>query len=197
MSIRITLGPVQVNHLTVFEKQVHKVSKKELYSCQIFINKGDKPNLKKVKKAIKQAKREKWGKDAPEGIWTFLRDGDIKNGNFGVPGKYEAGQEPFGGHYFIGASNADTKPEVVGRDPNVKLGPDDIKDGDWFFVSIEVFGWDKPEDQVICRLGNLQFFKTGEPMGNKVNASQEFDKIDEDEFDDFDEEDEDDDDEFG
>lgn len=188
MSVRFTIGPVRARYLKVFEKEINKFSGKEQYSCQIFIDKEDKINVKKVKKAIKEAAREKWGKDVPANVITFLRDGDIKDGTEkGVPKSAEAGQEPYGNHYFIGAISDTDKPEVVGRDPNVKLTKDDIADGDWFYISLVAIGSDKQADRVIVRLGNMQFIKPGEPMGSKVRAESEFDRIDEDDIDDFDE----------
>jgi len=102
--------PARISYAKIFKPEKNDLSGKEEYSCMVLIPKADTKTVSALKNAIKTAIKGRFGDKQPKGIRIPLRDGD-KTGDGGVPSGAEAGQAPYGDHYFINCKN--TRPPTI------------------------------------------------------------------------------------
>lgn len=148
-----------------------------LYSAQIRVDKRDKAAKAAIDAAVQTAKADFFGKKVPPDsmLKLPLRDGDAE-----ADSKED---ESLRGFWFFNCSSK-RKPEVVGprRDPETQKFPrvdeSDIKSGDWAIVTVNFYGFSAKSKGVAVGLGNIQFIREGEALGNARSAESDFDDED-------------------
>lgn len=184
--------PVRFSYLHVFKPHLNTESNKTEYSTQILIPKDnveDKAALDKAYAEQVAAYKVKDGEPGPK-FHNPIKDGDKLTDKKGKP-------KPIPGFWVVGAkkqaTDKDGQPEpppgVVGTERNavgelLPLTSAQIKSGDWGRVSINQMFFTKGDSGVGVYLNNLQKTRTGEPLGSRKSANDEFgDYEDEDEED--------------
>lgn len=118
---QIILRNVRLSYVFLQEQAKDKDTGEEVgYSCQVLVEKNDQENIKKIRKAIEETVKEKWGADkknwpAPYNSMNFDFGTSFPNAN-GFPlkdGDEKATDEndPRAGHVFINAKNRKKRPE--------------------------------------------------------------------------------------
>lgn len=159
------------------------------YSVTMLFKKDD--DLSAVKRAMLQAKINKFGKDKeqwPEDIESPVVDGDSKKNK---------DKDGYKGHWAIKASSSeDQKPYVVDQDVEPITEQSDMYPGCYAMANVLAYVWEYPENSgnfgVGFILNGVQKVKEGKPFGNKKSAKDVFAPIDADEFGDDESEDSDD-----
>lgn len=170
--------PARGSYVNVYKPRLNDLNGKEEYSICLLIPKQDKETLAKLKEAMKNAIQIKWQGKPPKNLRNPLRDGD-SDGDNGVPDSATAGEEPYGGHYFINAKNT-RQPKVVGRDMNESIDPTDFVSGDYCRASISAFAYDtKGNKGVAFGLNHIQIVRKGEPLGSYSSPDDDFEKLEE------------------
>ncbi len=154
------------------------------WSTMLLIPKEDEVTVNAIKAAISSAAKDKWGDKPPKGLKITFRDGD-KDGRGGVPDNVEAGDEPYGGHYFLNVK-ADrrprvynTKAECVSHDNEgnaMGVDPGLIVSGDYVVAEINCYAWGpgKFGSGVSWGLKKIQQYKKGEPLGGGDDTKSSF-----------------------
>ncbi len=143
------------------------------YSTMILIPKKDTVTADRIKALITGAIQEKWAGKVPAGLKVSFRDGD-KEGKGGVPEGKSAGDEPYGGHYFMSVSS-DRKPDVRDEAMQSILDPGAIVSGDYGRVGLNCYTWDNPNGKgVSFGLQTVQLLRKGDPLGSTVSAKDDF-----------------------
>lgn len=190
---RVKLGsvamPVRLSYLHAFTPQKKKddagnvVMDEDtgkpvmMYSAQIRIDKRDQAAKAAIDKAVASAKSDFFGKKVPPDslLKLPLRDGDAEADS--------KDDESLQGFWFFNCSSK-RKPEVVGprRDASTgkfpRLEESDIKSGDWAIVTVNFYGFSSKSKGVAAGLGNIQFIREGEALGNARSAENDFDDED-------------------
>lgn len=165
-------NPVRLSYAKLFVPEADDTGKMK-YSTQILINKSDTVTIQKIQAAMKLCAEIKWNGTVPPGARVPLRDGDV-TGIGGVPAKAKAGQEPYGGHYFMNLKS-DYAPDVVDQAMRKITDAGQIVSGDFARVSMNAFAYDNKKGAgVAFGLANVQLVRKGEPLGDKVSADKEF-----------------------
>lgn len=173
--------PVRFSFLHAFKAKLPnnpKPGDKPKFSVQVIVDKKspDLPAIHAAMKAAHQASKAIRGIDY-DALDLILRDGDN-------PKENKKKLEHLKGCYFFNAScGEEYPPEVVGttRDEAtgklVRLGPKDIKSGDYGAVTVNFYGYDTNGNQGIAAgLRNLQKRKVGDSLANVSNADDDFDE---------------------
>lgn len=171
--------PVRISYAKIFEKEKNDLSGKEEYSAMFLVDKSDTKLVQQLKDAINAAMQIKWGEKVPSGVRIPLRDGD-KDGPNGVPTSATAGQEPYGGHYFINAKNTtDAGPDIWDQKGrlNKQFDKDKIVSGDYVLAAINTYAYDNKSKGVGFGLQGVQLVRKGEALGNSFDGSKVFGKI--------------------
>lgn len=187
---KVILQDVRGSFVFVTEPRKEEDGSDGKYGVQILLPKDD-PQVKKLKKAIKQALVEKHGENAANRLAKYklpLRDGDEERNEDGDQPEYE-------GMYFMNANSA-RKPGIVNRN-NEPADPIDLEEycysGAYFHVSVSVYGYDSVNGSkpgVALGLNNIMLRKKGERLDGSVSATSEFsDYASDDMDDDFDDDD--------
>ena len=148
----------------------------EEYSTAVLIPKSDKKTIDAIEKAIDAAIEEgiaKFGGKKPNkaAIKLPLRDGDI-----------ERDDVAYKGHYFINA-NSTNPPQIVDQRVQPILERSQVYSGCYARVSINFYAFNSNGNKgVAAGLGNIQFFRDGEPLGGQVSATDEFETLADDDF---------------
>ncbi|HFX3747649.1 TPA: DUF2815 family protein [Enterococcus faecium] len=148
----------------------------EKYSTAVLIPKSDKKTIDAIEKAIDAAIEEgiaKFGGKKPNkaAIKLPLRDGDI-----------ERDDEAYKGHYFINA-NSTNPPQIVDQRVQPILDRSQVYSGCYARVSINFYAFNSNGNKgVAAGLGNIQFVRDGDPLGDKTSASDEFETLADDDF---------------
>ena len=164
--------PARISYAKIFKPEKNDLSGKEEYSCMVLIPKADTKTVSALKNAIKTAIKGRFGDKQPKGIRIPLRDGD-KTGDGGVPSGAEAGQAPYGDHYFINCKNT-RPPTIVDQKRRDVLDPNQIVSGDYVRVSVNAFGYDNKSKGVSFGLNAVQLVRKGDPLGGSFNAQNAF-----------------------
>jgi len=167
--------PARISYAKIFKPEKNDLSGKEEYSCMVLIPKADTKTVSALKNAIKTAIKGRFGDKQPKGIRIPLRDGD-KTGDGGVPSGAEAGQAPYGDHYFINCKNT-RPPTIVDQKRRDVLDPNQIVSGDYVRVSVNAFGYDNKSKGVSFGLNAVQLVRKGDPLGGSFNAQNAFDDL--------------------
>ena len=168
-------NPARISYAKIFKPEKNDLSGKEEYSCMVLVPKADTKTVSALKNAIKTAIRGKFGDKQPKGIRIPLRDGD-KNGDGGVPSGAEAGQAPYGDHYFINCKNT-RQPAIVDQKRRDILDPNQIVSGDYVRDSVNAFGYDNKSKGVSFGLNAVQLVRKGDPLGSSFSAQNAFNDL--------------------
>jgi len=145
------------------------------YSVSAIVPKSDTKTVEAIKAAIEQAKKEaasKWGGKIPTNLKTPLRDGDIDRPD----------DESYKGCYFFNA-NSKTAPQVVDSKVQPIIDKSEVYSGCYGRISVTFYGYNSTGNRGIAAgLGNIQKLKDGEPLGGRVDASEEFVTVEESDF---------------
>ena len=168
-------SPARISYAKIFKPERNDLSGKDEYSCMVLIPKADTQTVTAVKQAIKFAIKGKWGDKQPSGMRIPLRDGD-KSGVGGVPSGAQAGQAPYGDHYFLNCKNTN-KVQIVDQKRRAILEEDGIVSGDYVRVSVNAFAYDNKSKGVSFGLNGVQLVRKGEPLGSSFSAQNVFQDI--------------------
>ena len=178
-SLTVTTGdhntPARISYAKIFTPERNDLSGKEEYSCMILIPKSDTKTVEAFKKAVTLAIKGKFGDKQPKGLRIPLRDGD-KEGDGGVPSGSEAGQAPYGDHYFINCKNS-RQPKLIDQKRRDVLDDNLIVSGDYVRVSVNAFGYDNKSKGVSFGLNAVQLVRKGEPLGSSFNVNNAFEEL--------------------
>lgn len=130
--------------------------------------------FKALQDAVEKAIAEKWPGGRPRKLkLPFLTVDDLDQ----VPQGYDDDV------VFI-RTTSKNRPQVVHRDPNVEVDPNDVYPGLYVRASLRVYAWEHKEGGkgVSFGLGNIQVVKDGERFGGGANAADEFSALPDDEM---------------
>lgn len=167
--------PCRFSYAHIFEPDSINGSEPK-YSVSCIIGKSDTETIAKIKKAVETAKEEgkgKWGGKIPANLKLPLRDGDIDRPD----------DEAYAGSYFLNA-NSRQAPQVVDNRVQPILDQSEVYSGCYGRVSVTFYAYNSNGNKgVAAGLGNVQKLRDGEPLGSRVNATDEFDAVEaEDDF---------------
>jgi hypothetical protein len=168
-------NPARISYAKIFKPEKNDLSGNDEYSCMVLIPKSDTKTVNALKQAIKTAVKGKFGNKTPTGLRIPLRDGD-KNGDGGVPSGAEAGQAPYGDHYFFNCKNT-RQPALVDQKRKDVIDPNQIVSGDYVRVSVNAFAYDNKSKGISFGLNAVQLVRKGEPLGSSFNAQNTFQDI--------------------
>lgn len=166
MANKVILQNVRCSYVFVTEPRKGDNGEDGKYSIQPLIPK-DSPQIKAIKKAIKEAATEKFGEQVKMGMLKLpLRDGDE-----------ERDGEEYEGMYFLNANSA-KKPGIVNRN-NEPADADDLEElcysGAYFHVSINFYAFNhEGKKGVAAGLANVMLRKKGDRLDGSVAATTEF-----------------------
>ena len=169
------MSPARISYAKIFKPERNDLSGKEEYSCMVLIPKSDTKTVGALKQAIKVAIKGRFGDKQPNGLRIPLRDGD-KSGDGGVPSGSEAGQAPYGDHYFINCKNS-RQPKLIDQKRRAVLDDCLIESGDYVRVSVNTFGYDNKSKGVSFGLNAVQLVRKGEPLGSSFNVNNAFEEL--------------------
>lgn len=145
------------------------------YSVSAIVPKSDTKTVEAIREAIEQAKKEAasmWGGKIPANLKTPLRDGDKDRPN----------DEAYKGCYFFNA-NSKAAPQVVDNKVQPIIDKSEVYSGCYGRISVNFYGYNSTGNRGIAAgLGNIQKLKDGEPLGGRVDASEEFVTVEESDF---------------
>lgn len=172
-NLRKVIVPCRFSYLNCFEP--HSVNGDDpRYGLCAIVPKTDEKTIDKINQAIEAAKKEaivKWGL-TPENIKTPLRDGDVDFPD----------NEVYNGCYFFNA-NSKEAPQVVDAKVQPILDKKEIYSGCYGRISVTFYGYFVDGVYGIAGgLGNLQKIKDGERLSNRMDATEEFDVVEEEEL---------------
>ena len=166
--------PCRFSYLHCWEPVIVKDSGPR-YSVSAIIPKSDTATLNAIKAAIEVAKNEslsKWGGKIPPNLKLPLRDGDIDRPD----------DEAYAGCYFLNA-NSRQQPQVVDSRVQPILNQSDVYSGCYGKISVTFYGYNTNGNRGIAAgLGNIQKLRDGESLGGRVNASEEFESVEDEDF---------------
>ncbi len=179
---KVITGPdTRWSYANVWEPKAIGDGSVEKYSVSLIIPKDDKKTIEKIKAAIQAAYKEGESKLKGNGktipplaaLKTPLRDGDT-----------ERPDDPaYANAYFINA-NSTTAPGIVDADCNRVLERSAVYSGVYGRASINFYAFNSNGNKgIACGLQNLQLIRSGEPLGSKASAEDDFST--DDDFDDF------------
>ena len=168
-STKVVTGRCRLSYCNLFEPRAQQEGGDLKYSVTLLIPKSDTATLAKIKAAQEAAIAAKWQAKRPAKLATTLHDGD---------GIREKTGEEFGpeckGHWVVTVSSK-SKPGIVDADLNPILDKTAIVSGDYGRASINAYGYDVNGNRGISfGLNNIQFLETGEPLGGRTRAEDDF-----------------------
>lgn len=179
--------PVRFSFLNVFKARLQnnpKPGEAPKFSTRIIVDKKspDVPRIQAAMRAAHQSDKRIRGIDY-DALDLILRDGDNPKEN-----KKKA--EHLKGCYFLNAScSEEYPPEVVGTHKDastgklVRLGPKDIKSGDFGAVTLVFYGYDTNGNQgIAASLRNVQKRKDGTALASSANADEDFEAEEDDDL---------------
>lgn len=176
----ITSRDTRWSYCHIFEPTAISEGATPKYSVSLIIPKTDTATLSKIKAAIHVAYKEGESKlkgnskivPALTAIKTPLRDGDADRPD----------DPAYEGAYFINATST-TAPGVVDKDLNPVLDKTIIFSGVYGRASINFYAYNANGAKgIACGLQNLQYIRTGEPLGGRASAESDFATDDDEDF---------------
>lgn len=168
LNTKVVTGLVRFSYLHVWEPYAMEEGQKKKYSASIIIPKSDKETLKKINKAIEnakiQGKAKNFGGKIPANLKTPLRDGDEERPD----------DEAYENSYFINA-NSTTKPGIVDRNCNQIFDQDEVYSGCYGRASINFYAFNSSGNKgIACGLNNIMKVKDSEALGGRSRAEDDF-----------------------
>lgn len=181
---RITVKAI-LSYVNIFEPYIDPKGKsKPKYKCLLLIDKSNKADIIKIKKAIKFVEdkmvKEKYaGKMPKKGIDNTFIDGD----------KEKDGEE-YEGRYCINVSKH-VKPAIVDRKRNPITDPEEVYSGCIANVCIEFYYYYLDESKgITASLEGIQKISDGEPLGaSRIRVDEEFEELEDEDDEDYDDDD--------
>lgn len=152
--------------------------KKLKYGVQLLIPKTNTEDIADIRAKVKAIQADGWtdnGKKVPLNFHNPLKDGD------GAKDDGEPYSDECKGHFLLRTSTgSDYPPNVVGTTKSadgkfIKLGPRDIKSGDYGRVRVALSGYIvSGKSGVTAYLASVQLVRQGEPLGSQSSAENDF-----------------------
>lgn len=167
METKVITGKVRFSYVTVFQPKAMEGSDREKYSVSLLINKKDTKTIDKIKAAVEAAITNglaKFGGKKPANLKLPLRDGDLER-----PDNPE-----YAGMLFLTA-NSDIKPQVVDRNLDPIIDPEEFYSGCYGRASINFYAFNANGNKgIACGLNNLQKLEEGERLSGGSTAEEDF-----------------------
>lgn len=173
---KVVTGEVRLSYANVWEPKSINGSK-ERYSVSVIIPKSDQKTIEKIEKAVDSAIDEglsKFNGKKPnkKAIKLPLRNGDT-----------EKDDEAYADAYFLNA-NSMTAPQIVDKNVEPILDRSEVYSGVYARVSLNFYAYNVNGNKgVAVGLGNIQKTRDGQPLGNRSNATDDFDNMNDDDED--------------
>ena len=165
MSKKVVTGKVRGSYVNVFRPRMNDMSGKDEYSMAILIPKSDEKTVSKIKAAIEEAKKDKFGSKTPSNFRSPMRDGDEERPD----------DEAYQGHYFMNIKSQN-RPGIVDKNRDEVIDTAAFISGDYCRVSMNAYAYDVSGNRgVAFGLGNVQVLEKGEPLTSRARAEDEFD----------------------
>ncbi len=167
MSIKVVIGEVRFSYANVWEPKKMEGSDEVKYSTCVLIPKSNKEAVRKVMKAIEEAKQEgivKFGGKIPNNLKLPLRDGD----------KEREDDENFTNCYFLNAS-CKFAPGVIDRKKQQIIDTTEFYSGCYGYVSLNFYAFNTNGNKgIACGLNNIMKTRDGELLGGRSRAEDDF-----------------------
>ncbi len=167
MSIKVVIGEVRFSYANVWEPKKMEGSDEVKYSTCVLIPKSNKDAVRKVMKAIEEAKQEgivKFGGKIPNNLKLPLRDGD----------KEREDDENFTNCYFLNAS-CKFAPGVIDRKKQQIIDTTEFYSGCCGYVSLNFYAFNTNGNKgIACGLNNIMKTRDGELLGGRSRAEDDF-----------------------
>ena len=149
------------------------------YSCQ-FIMPKDHPELSKLRQAITEAAREKWGQKLADERFKAKLKLPLRDGDDYVDEHPE--RDEYVGTFFFNANSKTRRPQLFKPDKTQLLEEDDmLHSGDYVNVVLSTFAFDTSGNRgVAMGLNGVQFKRKGQPLGGASDCTNDFDEETED-----------------
>lgn len=168
---KIVLKNVRLSFPSLFETEQYNGQDTGKYAATFLVPKGSK-GVKAIKKAVKDAVREKFGDDAPKRMKSCVKDGD------------DVEYDGYAGMMAI-KGNTKKRPVLVDREKNPIADDGTLYAGCYVNVSLEIYGLDNQYGKrVSCQLNGIQFLKDGDAFGATNDSMDDFEDMGEDDDDD-------------
>lgn len=170
--MNIKLTNVRLSFPALFKPKAFEGSedKKSFQASFIMDKKKHADLIEQIKEAIQSVATEKWGKKIPKLKGTCLNDGADKEDVDGYGEKV----------MYVSCRSAKRVP-VVDVDPSVPLAEEDGKPYGGCYVNASIRIWAQDNQfgkRVNAALRAVQFYKDGEPFGEKpADAEEEFENV--------------------
>ena len=136
------------------------------YGLSLMIPKGETVMISQIEAAEKEACQKFFKDSIPKNFRRALIDGN------------EVENRPEYKDHWIIRPKSKTPPEVVDRMMDAITDPNAIRSGDYVRISCNFYGYNtKGNAGIASGLGNVQFLKRGDPLGNQRRAADEFQAI--------------------
>jgi hypothetical protein len=168
--MKIVTTKVRFSYLNWASPKRNELSGKDEYSTELLIPKSDVDGVAAIKAAMKAALDKKFpGGKYPPNLRSPLRDGDSESKQDGSP----LGPQ-YAGHYFI-RTKSNEAPGAVDALRQPILIASEFVSGDYGRASITAFAYQQAGNSgVSFYLNNLQKLASGEPLGGKTSAADDF-----------------------
>ena len=141
-----------------------------------FLMPPDHPYVAKIKAAIAETAKAKWGAKAGEILQALVAADKVCLHN----GDMKSNLEGYAGNLFVSARGP-TRPLVIDHDPNVKLEEADGRPYSGCFVNAQIAFWAQQNNygkRINAQLRGVQFLRHGEAFsGGTVAQPDEFEQV--------------------
>ena len=164
----IVTGIVRGTFLNLFvPKSINNVGDAK-YFMTLLISKSDTATIEKIRIAQEAAVQKRWANHRPEIIHTTLHDGDGIRLSTGKP----FGPECKGN--FVMSVSSKSKPGLVDRDRNHISDSKQVKNGDYFRVSLSAYAYDwSGNSGVTFMLNNVQHIRKGDSLASYRSRAED------------------------
>lgn len=164
---------------------------KKQWSVRLMIPKANTEEIAAIRKVIEDQQRQLWWDEKkgklflPPKAMNPLIDADTAVQQNGKP--YD---DQFAGHYLLNVKSYDmpekannAPPVVIGTNRDdagkfLKLGPTDIKSGDWGRASVNFVAYSNGDGGVGVYINSVQRVRKGDPMTTFADADDDFGEFD-------------------
>lgn len=176
-SSSVTLGPVRLSFLNVFQPRAMAEGQAPKYSACILIPKDNKKLVKAAQDAIEAARlgsADKFNGKVPASLKSPMHDGD---GEMPNGGEYGAECK---GMYVLNASAKD-QPHLVDRQVRPIMDQTELYSGVWANVGVNFYAYNNNGNKgIACGLNGIQKVRDDESLGGRKRAEDMFSAVEED-----------------
>lgn len=162
MATKIITPEFRASYVKVFQAE-EDLSGRMKYSIQmLFPKKGT--DFAKIKEAIGEAVKTKFGAKSPKGLRMPLRDGDTEKED----------NPDYAGMYFMNASS-NQRPGVVDENLQDVVDPNDFYSGCWCIAQVAFYGYDAAGNKGVgVGLHNLKNTRNDDRLDGRQDAADAF-----------------------